>query len=158
MSGRSPAAGGRPGRATGPRTARGKARSARNAVKHGLNIALRDDPQVAAELAAWRRAFAAGGADDPELLTRLAECQVQLLRIRRARCATLARAAARRPAAAGPLPDAAAGRPPAAAGEPALADVVLACADELLTLDGYERKALSRRNRLLRALGPLRPG
>jgi hypothetical protein len=151
MSGRSPSpTSGRPGRATGPRTARGKARSARNAVKHGLNVDLRDDPQVAAEIAALRRAFAAGGAEDAELLTRAAECQVQLLRIRRARCATLARMAARQR-------DAAPVRPPAAAPHAEVAEIVLACADELLKLDGYERKALSRRNRLLRRLGPIRP-
>lgn len=134
-------------RSTGPRTAQGKARVARNAVRHGLSIPL------------------AAGDSPPGLLEALAK----LLRPddafgRHARAAALAQAELMRVqtvklhilqlAARGPEAEAEAG---AGAREPARADAIAARAliehaDALLKLDVYERKARSRRKTAFRAL------
>jgi hypothetical protein len=79
---------------TGPRTAAGKARTARNAKKHGLNVPIMANPSLAAEAKALAQKIAGEGANDQlqQLAARIAEAQIELLRVRRARHELLSRA------------------------------------------------------------------
>jgi hypothetical protein len=89
------AAGRANGRAGGGRkSAAGKASSARNAFRHGLSVAIAADPAASAELAALTNAIAPPiGAGEPdedaavlaELARRIAEAQLDLVRVRRVR-------------------------------------------------------------------------
>jgi hypothetical protein len=72
---------------TGPTSAAGKARSAQNARKHGLNVEVMYDPDVSADVAFMAEEIAPG-CQDPELIgraRRIAEAQVDLMRVTRAR-------------------------------------------------------------------------
>ncbi len=72
---------------TGPKTARGKARSAQNARRHGLNLAVRTDAVLSAEAESLAREIA-GERADVEILAlarHVAAAEIDLLRARRAR-------------------------------------------------------------------------
>jgi hypothetical protein len=79
---------------TGPRTAAGKENAARNALRHGLRSPISADPALSAEVEALAREIAGEGASQEQqlLVTRIAEAQIDLKRIRRARHDLLARA------------------------------------------------------------------
>ncbi len=92
-------------RSTGPRTATGKARAARNARRHGLTVSPVTDPAFMREAAALARAILQMGTDpesqspesqaptSPERLRamQIAIAHVQVLQARRAKCALYAR-------------------------------------------------------------------
>ena len=72
---------------TGPRTAVGRARSARNARRHGLNIPVLSDRWLSAEAEALAHEIAGPNAE-PEslhLARRIAEAQIDLVRVRQRR-------------------------------------------------------------------------
>jgi hypothetical protein len=73
---------------TGPRTAGGKARASRNAVRHGLSISVRADPELSADVAELARRIGAGEAC--HLVVAVAEAQVAVRRVRRIRREVLA--------------------------------------------------------------------
>jgi len=76
---------------SGPRSAVGKARSARNALKHGLSVAVLHDPQLAPEVTKLARRIA--GRDElTDLAISVAEGQLDLLRVRRLRSELINRA------------------------------------------------------------------
>jgi len=79
---------------TGPRTAAGKERATRNARKHGLSVPIMADASLAAEVKILARQIAGEGANDrlQELAARVAEAQIDILRIRRARYELIAAA------------------------------------------------------------------
>ena len=152
------------GRASsGPKTLRGKRRSSKNALRHGLSLPVAADPGLRDDIEALTREIAVG-ADDPRVLGMarpIAEAQLDLARIRRVRYELLRYAdiapsvgaaseagAAASPASVAPLPanQTAAGATP---------DLI----EQLVTLDRYERRTLSRRKtairRLMRARQPL---
>ncbi len=106
------------GRRTGPRTPHGKARVARNARRHGLSLPVTADAALAPEISALALEIAGEGASDARRAAAvpIAEAQVDLFRIRRVRLAVT---------------------------EQLLAGNEMT--GELVRLDRYERRALSRR-------------
>ena len=74
-------------RCTGPKTAAGKSRAARNAFQHGLNLPVLADAALAPELEDLARKIAGEGASPRlrELAERIAEAQVDVMRARRAK-------------------------------------------------------------------------
>ena len=139
---------------TGPTSAAGKARSAQNARKHGLNVPVMHDPDVGAEVE-FMAAEIAPGCQDPELIgraRRIAEAQVDLIRVARARRDIISAAMA--DPNFGPVTGVR-GRiaMPGEAGDPGADKLVAILSDmsaQLAKLDWYERVALSRRKRAIR--------
>jgi hypothetical protein len=140
---------------TGPTSAAGKARSAQNARKHGLNVPVMHDGDVGADVAFMAEEIAPG-CQDPELIGRarlIAEAQVDLIRVARARRDIISAAMADpdwRPASG------LTGRieTPSQAGDPGADKLVGILSDvsaRLARLDRYERVALSRRKRAILA-------
>jgi len=78
---------------TGPRTAKGKARAAQNARRHGLNLPVVAHPVLSerAEALARKIVGKAGNNEVYQLARRIAEAQTDLIRIRQARLDLLAR-------------------------------------------------------------------
>jgi hypothetical protein len=158
---------------TGPRTPAGKARAARNAPRHGLCLPVMADSVLAAEVKALAQEIAGEGANFKlqQLATRIAEAQIDLVRIRRARQALLSRALSDTPeqgttievfqeAVDGLAQRMGSDEPmPRRLSKALVADLVeqedvitcLAdCADRLDAMDRYERRAMSRRKFAIR--------
>jgi len=133
----------------GPRTVAGKARVARNAMRHGLNLPVLADPATAAQVEALTRQMCEGvDAETAELARAVAQAQVDLTRVRRARHDLLAAA----------LADLAGGAEEAAAPGPACTAPIDASrldvphlAARIAAIDRYERRALARRRFAIRA-------
>jgi len=73
-------------RSTGPKTIAGRATAARNSRRHGLAVPIPSDPTLSAEVDALARMIA--GDEFPELIEaarRIAEAEVDVIRVRRAR-------------------------------------------------------------------------
>jgi hypothetical protein len=130
-------------RRRGPHTCDGKARVARNAMRHGLSLPVLADPATAAEVEALTRQIApADDAEIRELARAVAQAQVDLVRVRRARRDLLA--AVFRDIASGAQD----------ANSPTRAAPL---AVQLAAMDRYERRAFSRRKFAIRAFGAARP-
>ncbi len=136
----------------GARTPGGKARSARNAMRHGLSLPIVADPATAAEVEALTRQMApAADAETAELARAVAQAQVDLIRIRRARqnllATTFTLLAATQDEAA----------PDDLGAARRLSDHLSNLAARLAAMDRYERRAFSRRKFAVRALCGHRP-
>jgi hypothetical protein len=72
---------------TGPKTAQGKARAARNSRRHGLSLSILADPVRAAEVEHLAHEIAGEGVSPEiiELARAIAKSQIDLVRIRQAR-------------------------------------------------------------------------
>jgi hypothetical protein len=72
---------------TGPRTRYGRARAARNALRHGLSLPVCSDPVLAEQVEALAREIAGGdaNAEIQEAARLIAEAQIELQRVRQAR-------------------------------------------------------------------------
>jgi hypothetical protein len=72
---------------TGPKTTRGKTRAARNARRHGLSLSVVSDPALLerVELLAREIAGATSNNEICQLARRVAEAQIDLVRVRQVR-------------------------------------------------------------------------
>jgi hypothetical protein len=80
----------------GPKTASGKAQSAQNAFRHGFNVPIWLDPDLASDVEALAQRIVGKGADASvlELARRIAEAQIDLRRVRSYRQRLIERAMA----------------------------------------------------------------
>ena len=78
---------------TGPKTTQGKARAAQNSRHHGLSLSVLSDPVFSAEAKNLAREIVGEGAshESLELAHRIAEAQIDIVRIRQARHDLLSR-------------------------------------------------------------------
>jgi hypothetical protein len=124
-------------RCTGPRSAMGKRKAARNSLRHGVIASVHSDLGLTAAVARIAAALAGPGASAEllALINPIAEAEIDMLRARNARVALIDLAA----------------RTLIADGQPE-ADAFVAALPSLRRLDRYERRAMARRNRAMRAL------
>ncbi len=163
---------------TGPKTDRGRARSAKNAFRHGLSLPTESDQALCEEVQSLARQIAGphAGVHIQLLARRVAEAQVDLRRIRYARQQFLSGALAKNPyhyepravtrlkmrilkhiLADIPIPAFVMNFVTAAPEGPTrFATVLSKETKQLLALDRYERRALSRRKLAVRALDEAR--
>jgi hypothetical protein len=119
-------------KSTGPKSAAGKRRSGRNALRHGLAIDIGHDTSLGGPVEELASAMASQGQlKQTPLLRQLAEVELDLLRIRKVR-ATIFEAN---------LPQA----------DAATSDY-RTLSTQLAKLERYERRAISRHKRVLRAI------
>jgi hypothetical protein len=160
---------------TGPKTARGRSHAARNALRHALSLPVYSDPVWSEELEALARKIVGTDANPEiqELARRIAEAQIDLRRVRYARHQLLSQALSdpdyesdgmirkkaalairilRRSDLGAPMPDNImeflSSKPQ---GPYKFAAILADKARQLLALDRYERRALSRRKFAIRA-------
>ena len=78
---------------TGPQTHQGRARAARNALRHALSLPVYSDPVLSEEIETLAREIAGPDANEEtkELARRVAEAQIDLRRVRYARHQILSR-------------------------------------------------------------------
>jgi hypothetical protein len=115
-------------KSSGPRSADGKARSRRNALRHGLSIASRAIPAFEQDVMLLARALSPAGEDIGDGALIAADAEIDILRIRKYRAALIEES---RGQASSPS---------------------FNLADKLDTLERYERRAFARRNKALRAI------
>ena len=160
---------------TGPKTAQGRVRTARNALRHGLSLPVCSNPALSEEVEALAREIAGPGAnaETKELARRVAEAQIDLRRVRYARYQLLSRALAdpyyeprentrnkmavlrfllQKNAPDLPVENLAAFLKSTPQGPHKFATILSQEAKQLLAMDRYERRALSRRKSAIRAL------
>jgi hypothetical protein len=120
-------------RSAGPRTARGKRRSARNALRHGLSIPIGRDLEFAKPIAEFARRLVGDEASEGalDLARMVAEGHFEIVRVRRSRERMFDREVT-----VGVLPN-------------------LRALKVLASIDRYEQRAIGRRRMALRRLETL---
>jgi hypothetical protein len=80
-------------RSTGPKTAKGRATAARNARRHGLSVPILSDPTMSAEVDTMAERIASDASPElVELARHIAETEIDVIRVRRARSDLVSRA------------------------------------------------------------------
>jgi hypothetical protein len=74
-------------RSTGPKSEAGRTRASQNARRHGLRVPVLSDPALSAEVEALTRRIAGNASRElVDLARRIAEAEIDVIRVRRARC------------------------------------------------------------------------
>jgi hypothetical protein len=137
-------------RSTGPKSAAGKAKVAKNALRHGLAIPARLDPALNREIGGFAELIA--GASAPAFLLdcarRIPEAQIDLRRIRHVRFLAWSKVETDELKRGDALPELSQVSSGFDSFGPSAALNVFA--RQLLRLDRYERRALSRRRAAIR--------
>ena len=164
---------------TGPKTAQGRARTARNALRHALSLPVCSNPALSEEVETLAREIAGPGAnaETKELARRVAEAQIDLRRVRYARHKLLSDALAdphydswrgtrekmavlrsllQKNAPDLPVENLVAFPNSTPQGPHKFATILSQEAKQLLAMDRYERRALSRRKSAIRAFDEIR--
>ena len=163
---------------TGPKTAHGRARAARNALRHALSLPVCSNPALSEEVETLAREIAGPGAnaETQDLARQVAEAQIDLRRVRYARHKLLSDALAdphydnwrekmavlrsllRKNAPDLPVENLVAFLNSTPQGPHKFATILSQEAKQLLAMDRYERRALSRRKSAIRAFDETRDG
>jgi hypothetical protein len=147
---------------TGPKTANGRARAARNALRHALSLPVCSNPAISEEVETLAREIAGpdANAETQDLARQVAEAQIDLRRVRYARHKLLSDALAdphyhiwqavlssllRKKAPDLPVENLEAFLNATPQGPHKFATILSQQAKKLLAMDRYERRALSRR-------------
>jgi hypothetical protein len=151
---------------TGAKTADGKRRSARNALRHALSLPVHSDPMLSEAVETLARQIAGSGSNPAlqPLARHIAEAQIDLCRVRHARYQLLSEALKhpyfassahthRKTAVLRSLMRAGAAKLPLMGQMPEekFAIIFAQKIEQLVAIDRYERRALSRRKFAIRA-------
>jgi hypothetical protein len=162
---------------TGPKTADGRARAARNALRHGLSLPVCSNPALSEEMKALAREISGpdANAETQDRARQVAEAQINLRRVRYARhkllsdalanphydniqekMAVLRRLLRKNAPPDLPMEGLAASLNSMPEGPHKFATILSQEAKQLLAMDRYERRALSRRKFAIRAFDAAR--
>jgi hypothetical protein len=142
-------------RRNGPKTADGRARAAKNALRHGLSLPVCSNPALSEEVETLARELAGPRANMQiqELARQFADAEIDLRRVRNARHQLLSRTLAEQKNAPDlPVANVLKFVTATPQGPYKFAMILSQEAKQLLAMDRYERRALSRRKFAIRAL------